>query len=464
VTVRRDRAVIGALIAAELVIGAWYATKGSGYVLDDWFAAGRGRMHGWTQTTLPPFGRRRPGAAAVYTIQFGLLGGHPLLGQLVLTGLGAIIAVLFFLVLRRHLPTAWAAGGAALWVLLPNHTALEFWQSCVHIDVAVPLALGAILLVDGKPGSRGRAGLSIALLMAATLTYEAVLPAAALAMVAVPILEARRPRFLHAAAVAAAGAACVAWQLANPDPSKALDRGVAPLQDALPGEFGWGILRSGPVARLLLLLVLVAGVAAIARLVLPSFRPDDRRPEVLIALGLTITFLGALPFALYFYAPLGAGDRFNLASAFGGALVWIGMGMWARRAPWLPLGAAVLLVLLALPARIDRQSTWTTAAGDGKRVVQAIVDRYPTDPGAAIVLGPAPVQRTNITAFLDQSNVSGMLRFTYGVEVPGGIAYSREDFESVPPEQRFDLWALSRLEADVDLSVDHQGVPVTPPP
>jgi len=104
---------------------------------------------------------------------------------------------------------------------------------------------------------------------------------------------------------------------------------------------------------------------------------------------------------------------------------------------------------------------WTTAAGDSNRIVAEIERRFPSPPAGLIVLGPAPVQEANITAFLDQSNVTGMLRYLYGRDVPGGIAYSRADYERFPPNQRIDIWDLSHLNPDVDLSSDHQGKPVT---
>ena len=458
--------VVASLIVIEAVIGTAYAIGGAGYVLDDWFAAGRGRVFGVTSTTLESFGRRRPGATIVYGLEFGLLGGRPLLGLFMLTTLSAVTAVLWYLLLRRFLPRPFAAAGALLWAVLPNHTALEFWQSCVHIDVAVPLALMSILLVSGETVSRRRMTLALALLVAATLTYEAVLPAAAFGIIVTLVAHRRSPIRWRVGAVLLIGAACVGYQLAFPDPSKRFGTELAPVQDALPGQFGWGIVGNGTPATLLLVFVLTACVVAIIRLVLPSFRPADAKPEVLIVSGLVVVMLGALPFTFYFYAPLGAGDRFNLASAFGAVLVWLGIALWVRRAPLIALAGAAALVALALPARVDRQRAWTTAAGDGERVADAILERFPRPlgPSGSVVLGPAPIQRRNIAAFLDQSNVQGMLQYLYGRNVPSGIAYSVEDFDHFPPNQRFDLRELSRLQADFDLSSDRQGVPVTPRP
>lgn len=201
---------------------------------------------------------------------------------------------------------------------------------------------------------------------------------------------------------------------------------------------------------------------AVVRVVLPSFRSGVRGPEVLILAGTGIILAGAVPFIAYFYAPLGAGDRFNLTSAFGGLLVWVGAAQWLARWRWAVLAAVAALVAITLPTRFQRQELWTTAAGDAKRVAAAISQRFPSAPPEPVVLGPSPVQQQNVAALLDQSNVTGMLRYLYGRDVPGGIAYSRSDYERFPPEQRIDLWSLSRLRPDVDLSTDRQGLPVTP--
>ena len=115
--------------------------------------------------------------------------------------------------------------------------------------------------------------------------------------------------------------------------------------------------------------------------------------------------------------------------------------------------------------RIDRKSardvvTEADHLSEGL-VIAAIRARFPTAPPGFVVLGPAPVQERDVAAFLDQSNVLGMLRYVYGQDVRGGIAYSVADFERFSAEERFDIRPLSRLDADVDLSSDHQGVPVT---
>lgn len=248
-----DRWAPVAAVSLVALIPLAYAWRGPGYVLDDWFAASRGRTIGWTSTTLASFGRRRPGAAIVYSLQFGPLAGHPLLGLAVLTVLRAVAAALVHRVLRLFVEAPWAAIGVVLWVVLPNQTSLEFWQSCVHIDAAVPLALGAVLL-SRQPLTSRRSWAAVALLVAATLTYEAVLPVAAIGMLAAARLHRRWPPVRHVVRVLGAGGACILWQLANPDPSKTFDLDAGRLKDALPGQLGWGIAGQTPAGRGLLAL------------------------------------------------------------------------------------------------------------------------------------------------------------------------------------------------------------------
>jgi hypothetical protein len=181
----------------------------------------------------------------------------------------------------------------------------------------------------------------------------------------------------------------------------------------------------------------------------------------MIAVGLLVIAAGTVPFTFYPYAPLGAGDRFNLVSSIGGALVWVGIAVALWRFRTVVLAVGVIVAALSGAARVQRIDHWTTAAADGRRITDAIQARFPSPPAGDVILGPSPVQQANIAAFLDQSNVTGMLRYLYRRSVPGGMAFRRADYERFPAPQRIDVWKLSRLDADVDLSTDNQGVPVT---
>lgn len=458
------RWVAAALVGAEMVIGAWYARGGAGYVLDDFYTLGNARVHG----ALGAYGHglflSRPGAGLLYALLFGTLGGHPLAGLAFMTAVGAATAVLLYSLLARLVRWELAAAVAAMWVVLPNHSSLEYWQSAAPLGVSVALVLaGATLLARPCPRARAWA-LAVGLFLAASLTYEAVLPIAALLTLLAPLLAGGRVRIRPLVLAGAAFAAAALYLLANRNDLKQVDTEFGRLRQALPAHFGWGIVRAGPLASILLALALSGVSVCLARLILPSYRSSTGLGERMVAAGVVVIALGVLPFAAYSYAPLGAGDRFNLVSAVGGALTWVGLGtaLWRWRA--LVVTAACALVVLSLAARAERIGTWTTAAADAKRIQQELRVRYPRPPAGPIVLGPAPVQRMNVAAYLDQSNVLGMLQYLFGQDVAGGITYSRADYDRYPDSLRVDIWALSRLEADTDLSIDHQGVPVTAHP
>ncbi len=459
-TVSRDRAVVATLVASELAIGLLYAREGAGYVLDDWFTLGNRRVDGIWSTPGHLIFVNRPGAGLIYCIVFGVFGGHPLVGLTLLTALSAATAVLVYCIARRLLDWHIAAAVAGAWVVLPNHTSLEYWQSCVPLSAAtVALLLGALVMTRPEVSWR-RAGAAAMVLTVASLTYEAVFPAAVVAVALLPLLAGRRWQWRRALGEVCLLLPAAIYLVRYRSTQKSVST-VAPLQQALPGHFGWGVIRGGPLATAVLAIALVLMLAALLRLALPGFRNETGLGERLIAFGLLVIVMGAIPFTFYLYAPLGAGDRFTLVSAIGGALAWVGVGVMLWRWRALVVGAALALAVLATVAHVDRIDRWTTAAADGQRIVATVVARSPTPPTAPVILGPSPVQEANVAAFLDQSNVTGMLRYLYGTDVAGGITYTRADYDRFPPEQRVDVWALSRLHPDVDLSVDRQGLPRT---
>ena len=458
------RVVVVSLVAAEAAIGVAYAIGGAGYVLDDWFVLGNARVDGVLGAAGHDVFVSRPGSGLLYSLIFGLLGGHPLVGLAIATAISATTAVLLYLVAARYLSRATAIAITAVWIVLPNHTSLEFWLTCVPLAASAALVLGgALLLARPDPTTRDWAG-ALVLFVVGSLTYEAVVPIAVAVAVFAPVFAGGRLQLRRLLTAGAVFGAVGAYLVINRNRVKHIDTDFVRLRQVLPGHFGWGVVRSGRGATVLLALASVGILVALLRLALPGFRTATGVGERLVAVGVAIMALGVVPFVAYLYAPLGAGDRFGLVSAIGGALVWVGLAVMCWRLRPLVIAGAVVLLALAIAARVERTSTWTTAAGDSARVVAAIEQRFPDDPPSFIVLGPAPIQEHNVAAFLDQSNVLGMFRYVFGTDVPGGIAYSVADFEAPPPDQRFDLRELSRLQPDVDLSSDRQGVPVTPPP
>jgi hypothetical protein len=347
-------------------------------------------------------------------------------------------------------------------VLLPNHTSLEYWQSCTPLAAATLLTLGAALCVARKDSTGRQTIAAAALVTAGSLTYEAVFPIGAAVVVFLPWLAGARWRWRDAVMRGGLMLPAAVYLSLFRSTQKSISQ-VASLQRAAPTHFGWGVVPPGKGATVVLIVALVAIAVAALKLLLPGFRADTGLGERLVVIGLGVIALGAIPFTFYFYEPLGAGDRFTLVSSIGGAMAWTGIGvmLWRWRVVVTP--AAAVLLVMAMAARAQRVEQWTTAGADSQRVAHAITTRFPTRPGHEIVLGPSPVQESNIAALLDQSNVLGMLRYLYGRDVRGGIAYTRADYESVPPRYRINLWKLSRLSPTTDLSKDRQGVPVTGP-
>ena len=157
--------------------------------------------------------------------------------------------------------------------------------------------------------------------------------------------------------------------------------------------------------------------------------------------------LGVAPFVKYLYAPLGAGDRFSFVSSIGGALVWAGLLhlAWQRRRG-LALAAAVVLCALASVARVDRARVWTDAGADALAIQHGVTVAIP-EPTGVVVVGPTPIVRDNVAAYLDQSNIDAALQLDYDDDTLSfGLTFSAEDFERYRAERRFDLRSVSRLE------------------
>jgi hypothetical protein len=428
--------------AAALAASAVYGVLGTGYVLDDWYSLANARFEGPWMAAGPEQLGARPGAWLTYAVLFGLLGGHPWTALAVQAVVFAATAVVLVVLLRRFLGPGPALAATIIWVVLPNHTSLEVWASATNIALCVLFTGLAALLLSGplSPGARAAA---VALLVAATLSYEAVLPLAAVVVVALPWLRSGRPDRPVIGGGAVALGLSAGWIVAHWNPGKT----VEPTQ-AVGAHLGWGIAPSG-----LAEVSTVAGVAGAAlvagMLLLPERRALAVPTDWAVVAGVGVIVAGTVPFARYPYAPLGAGDRYNFVSAVGGALLWT--GLLARLARWWrPLGAAALVVVLAggLVVRVHRSVLWSRAGTDAEAIRWAAVAAHPP-PVDRVVLGPTTIQEQNIAAYLDQSNVLGALRLAYddpGVRV--GIALRADQYESYPEAQRFDIRPWSTLVDD----------------
>lgn len=430
----------------SLLASLLYAVLGTGYVLDDWFTLRYARFDGAWAAAGTEQHTARPGAAVVYAVVFGI-GQHPLIVLMIQAVIGAATAALLVVVFRAYFPPALALGAALLWVVLPNHTSLEVWASATNIALCVLLAVAATALL--RSPQRAVQGLALGLFAAAALCYEAVIPLVAFLIVVVPWVRRGRPDWPLVAAGALTQGAVALWIVAHWHPAKHVASGFADLTQVLGAHFGWGISPDGPVASILLLAGLIGTATAVARVALPSLRPGAGPGERAVVTGWAVIVLGTLPFAKYLYAPLGAGDRFNFVSAIGGALVWAGLvAMLARWRKPLAVAAAVVVVAAGCYARVERAVLWHRAGHDALAIQQGVLAAIP-DPQGVIVIGPAPIQQQNIAAYLDQSNVAAALQIAYGRrDLPAGLTFSQEQFDTYPPEHRFDIRPVSLLEPD----------------
>ena len=426
----------------SLLMSARYLIGGVGYVLDDWFALGNARFEGnWAAAGVEQW-HARPGAGVLYALVFGILGGKPLVAFLLLSVISAASAVLFWQLVRRFLPTTMAVAAVVAWIILPNHTSLEVWLSAVNIAFAVVLTLAG-LLVMLEP-ERGRRVVACLLFALAALSYEAVMPVIAGLTILLPWIERRRADVRLVASVGLTQAAVAAWILVNWNPAKEVG-GVVDLSQVPAAHFGWGVVPAGPVGKVVLLVALVVLVVPVARLIVR--RDECGHVEWATVVGLAVIGLGVVPFVRFFYAPLGAGDRFNVVSAFGGALLWaVIFETIGRIRRTVAVSGAVVVLALALVAREDRARLWSEAARDAVAIQHEVVRQIP-EPGAqTIVIGPKPTQVDNIVAFIDRSNLEPAMRLAYDDSaVSARLSTSADDFADIPASDRVDVRPVTVL-------------------
>jgi hypothetical protein len=422
--------------AVIVAFGLVYLISGPGFILDDWWALGNAEFDSWWLAAGTDQWMARPGAAAIYAVEFGLLGDHGTVIAIVQVSVVATTAALFSRLLRTFVPAPLASATAVLWALLPNHTSLEMWASALNIAIAQLLLVAAMLVARNARSARERVQVAT-MLVAASLCYEAIIPAAAIGVVAVPYLVSQRFDRRLVASSWAALAACSIWIFANWHPAKGGVHQLADLEDVLIGHFGRTVFGNSSALALLVLFPLF-GSALVAWAATTGTRWKPRVETVgLVASGWAALCLGALPFLFYFYPPLGAGDRVTVVSGFGGAMIWAGLGweLWQHRRA---LATALTLILLAAATttHVHMAQLYSTKAAQGRAILAQVLTEI-DDPTEAIYVGPEPLVDKNVVAFLDHSNIQPALRLAY--DDPTIIAYQTHDvetFESVSQDQR----------------------------
>jgi hypothetical protein len=147
---------------------------------------------------------------------------------------------------------------------------------------------------------------------------------------------------------------------------------------------------------------------------------------------------GTLAFVRYPIAPLGLGDRANVVSSVGTALLWVGVGLlvWERRRP---LGAAlaVAFALVLAVGRVERDLDYAAAGDDTVAILAALRETHADRPAGVVVVGPKPVFHHGIVGLigpLDQA-----VRADSGDPTrQARVADDEEDFRRTPEALRLD--------------------------
>lgn len=448
---RSKRIASGRLhLAALLLIGTAqfvpYAVAGPEVFRDDWFTLRNATFDGWWMSAGSDQWLARPVGSAIYAVIFGLIGQRPLVLYALAVVVVTTVAILIRRVSARFVPVSAAFAVAALWLILPNHTSLEMWFSCLNIGVALLAILFGIDCLTLPDNGSGRDWLAAAAFPLGVLSYEAVGPAAVAAVLVVGWTRRHGGRWTGVVPSLVTLAASALWLVINWHPEKkALDVTIDPTF-VIPAHFGVSVTGGVRLLETLLpAVVLSATIVAAYLLIREDRRGGTGWPERMVVVGWAVILLGVLPFVRYFYAPIGFGDRVTVVSSVGGAMVLVGVlafiGRWWRPAA---VVLAVVVVGAGLAQRASMVKDYAIAADDSRRILAAVESRWPTPPDGEIVFGPEMIVERHVVAF---EWVVAPLEVMYGKEgVRARIAESEEDFLAAPPELRLDLRVHSKLD------------------
>lgn len=389
---------------------------------------------------------QRPLAVPLWALAFDLWAGHPAPAVLLQAAAGALFAVCLAFLLRRVIPEPVALAVAAVWAFLPTHLSLEVWLSCMNLAVS-QAAIGVGLLVGWRDERRWWHLAAFAGCFAfAVLAYEANVVVAALAVVLLPWIRGRRLDWPLVVTAAASASVCLVWVATHWYPGKQ-PAALAPIQNVFSANFAWGFVDPGPVARALTVAGATALAVAVGRLTLPSFRRSAGAAEWMMVSGVAVMLAGMLPFALFVYEPIGAGDRMNGLSSVGGALFLVGSAwLLTRLARWATVVVVTIGIVAAGVARVDRLHLWSLAGRDAEAIVRATVSAVP-EPGGVLLFGPKPIARWKVLAFLEGTSIESALELAYGDRsVRAELSHSESRFSSAPASVRIDIRPISSLD------------------
>jgi hypothetical protein len=314
-----------------------------------------------------------------------------LLIQIVQVLLWLAVAVALCATLRRFVAPAPALAVTLVWLVVPTHSALEHWASTVQVLLALlMLVLGVRALAVAI--DRGRAGWLAAVLLAAAVgTYEITVGAAAVALVAIPLVRTRKVRWDVFVRGGIAIAIPLIWRAAHRTvyivPTGNLDASVA-----LPSLLSLGLTPFSTLGRVVTLIAVAGTVVAAIRLIRVE-RSRSVEFERLTVAGLVVVIAGIVPLARFATNLFGMDDRLTVVSGIGAAMIWVGIaGIAARHLNdrRMVTAAALALVAIVVPLRIDRTRDYVDS---GDAAVEDATNLAEASPGLDVVsvVGPLAV-------------------------------------------------------------------------
>ena len=435
------RPVVLALILLQLVAGLPYLIRGPKLLMDDFAFSYGGRFQslGHAAEWSDRFGR--PLAFVINNFEFRVIGPHPLPLFLLQVAVEAATAAALFAVVDMFVSRPLAEAVAACWILLPNHSAVDHWAAQLNLLVGLLLlCLGIRALVKACDTGRSAIG-ATALLLLSCACYEATIPLAAVAFVAVPLLRTGRLRPRLSSGGIAAVALLAIWMLRHnwrfayhlPVP-----KGWADLTQVPLAEFGPGLTRTVRSGDALFVVATIAIAVAVGASIHRAFARQMTPEDWMIPAGLVVIVAGMLPFVKFPIQVYGMNDRANVVASVGSALVWVGvLAQLARR----HVAASVVAVLLALgvvvPSRLQRDFNYWRAGTDAEQTLQAI-RALPASPGI-IVVGPEAPNRGGVVgvgASWALSSAAALLTGRPAIEVSVATA---GELDVAPASQRLNL-------------------------
>ncbi len=431
---------LAAIAALSLLVTSVHLALGPNFILDDWYNVAYGVDPAQPWGVDLGLADARPGLLAAYGLTFGVFGNHPVPHFVVLSLLNAASAALLFDVVGRFASQRLAAIAAVVWVVSPNHMAIEAWPSTSMIGASLVLALLGVSRIARDEPSRRSDVIAVVAFTVSSAMYEASIPVIALATVALPWIVRGRPRYGLVTAVGAGQLAVAGWILLNWHPAKSQQE-MASLASLLPAHFGDGLVGNGIIGAIVMAAALV-GATLVANAA--GRRRIASTPLPLIAAGAAIIAAGTVPFLFYFYSPYGPGDRVLYISAIGSTLIIATvLDTMIQHRKAVGLGATASLLVLMGAFRWEQSRAWDWAGDQGILVMNEIEERHPNGLPDRIAVGPVPVDRLRIAPFLDSSNVQGAINVYFpGTDARAFMTHNDEDFATFDRDAQFDIFTI----------------------